>query len=185
MAEEKQEFVQSRLDMIDWKALYEQCGVSRKTVENNPFIAKQLADGKMTDLVEGSRPEFSGQFSLRAIYHDGKADMKIFTIEPEKRIDRAFDFKRDKDGKLVQDENGEPVKVPQYKISGLASDHYITSERIIKNLLEKSEWTNNKGEKVSLLGYGCMRWPTIEKEDGQKEINQEEVNKLVDRALEA
>lgn len=38
---------------------------------------------------------------------------------------------------------------------------------------------------ISSLGYGCMRWPTIEKEDGQKEINQEEVNKLVDRALEA
>lgn len=151
MAEEKQDFVQKRLDMIDWKALYEQCGVSRKTVENNPFIAKQLADGRMTDLVEGSKPEFSGQFSLRAIYYGDKVDMKIFTIEPEKRIEKAFEYKKDKDGNLVQDENGEPVKVPQYKISGLASDHYITSERIIKNLLEKSEWTNNKGEKIS--GY--------------------------------
>lgn len=45
--------------------------------------------------------------------------------------------------------------------------------------------TNPKtGEKVSLLGYGCMRWPTIPTADGSEEvIDQEEVNKLVDYAL--
>lgn len=44
------------------------------------------------------------------------------------------------------------------------------------------------GEKVSLLGYGCMRWPTkkIEKEDGTTDevIDQEMVNRLIDTALE-
>ena len=35
-------------------------------------------------------------------------------------------------------------------------------------------------EKVSILGYGCMRWPTLE--DG--EIDQEMVNRLVDYAIE-
>ena len=45
--------------------------------------------------------------------------------------------------------------------------------------------TNPKtGEKVSLLGYGCMRWPTIPTADGSEEvIDQEEVNRLVDYAL--
>lgn len=38
---------------------------------------------------------------------------------------------------------------------------------------------------VSSLGYGCMRWPTVENADGIKEIDQEAVNQLVDRALEA
>lgn len=38
---------------------------------------------------------------------------------------------------------------------------------------------------VSSLGYGCMRWPTVENSDGKKEIDQDAVNKLVDRALEA
>ena len=38
------------------------------------------------------------------------------------------------------------------------------------------------GEKVSLLGYGCMRWPTIPGSDGK--IDQETVNRLVDCALE-
>ena len=38
---------------------------------------------------------------------------------------------------------------------------------------------------ISLLGFGCMRWPTIEMEDGSKEIDQEAVNRMVDRALEA
>jgi hypothetical protein len=41
------------------------------------------------------------------------------------------------------------------------------------------------GDKVSLLGYGCMRWPTIEKSDGsgESEIDQEAVNELVDFAI--
>ena len=41
------------------------------------------------------------------------------------------------------------------------------------------------GDKVSLLGYGCMRWPmTKDKNDNKKEvIDQETVNKLVDVAI--
>ena len=35
-------------------------------------------------------------------------------------------------------------------------------------------------EKVSILGYGCMRWPTLE----SGEIDQEMVNRLVDYAIE-
>ena len=31
------------------------------------------------------------------------------------------------------------------------------------------------GDKVSLLGFGCMRWPMIEK-DGRRVIDQEAVN---------
>ena len=42
------------------------------------------------------------------------------------------------------------------------------------------------GEQVSLLGYGCMRWPTLPGADqpGQNNIDQETVNQLVDYALE-
>lgn len=39
------------------------------------------------------------------------------------------------------------------------------------------------GDKVSLLGYGCMRWPTVKAEDGEEVIDQETVNRLVDKAL--
>ena len=40
------------------------------------------------------------------------------------------------------------------------------------------------GEKISLLGYGSMRWPTIKTEEGQKpQIDQEAVNELVDYAI--
>lgn len=43
--------------------------------------------------------------------------------------------------------------------------------------------TNPKtGEKVSILGYGCMRWPTKQGDDGEI-IDQEAVNELVDYAL--
>ena len=41
------------------------------------------------------------------------------------------------------------------------------------------------GDTVSLLGYGCMRWPTMPNPDGQgMVINQEVVNELVDYAIE-
>ena len=39
------------------------------------------------------------------------------------------------------------------------------------------------GDKVSLLGFGCMRWPMVEK-DGQRVIDQEAVNEMVDYAIE-
>ena len=40
----------------------------------------------------------------------------------------------------------------------------------------------NTGDKVSLLGYGCMRWPALEGDEN--EIDQEMVNNLIDCALE-
>lgn len=40
------------------------------------------------------------------------------------------------------------------------------------------------GDKVSVLGYGCMRWPTITDDKGEEVIDQEAVNRLVDTALE-
>ena len=44
--------------------------------------------------------------------------------------------------------------------------------------------TSPKGEKVSLLGYGCMRWPTIPApEKGGNIIYQDAVNRLVDYAI--
>lgn len=46
---------------------------------------------------------------------------------------------------------------------------------------------NNKGDKVSLLGFGCMRLPTVSNESAREssdEIDQEAVNRLVDYAIE-
>ena len=37
------------------------------------------------------------------------------------------------------------------------------------------------GDKVSLLGYGCMRWPTLP--GGDESMDQETINALVDHAL--
>ncbi|MDE6494742.1 MAG: aldo/keto reductase [Duncaniella sp.] len=49
---------------------------------------------------------------------------------------------------------------------------------------EMTTRTNPKtGQKVSLLGYGCMRWPTITNADGEEVIDQEMVNRLVDTAI--
>ena len=43
---------------------------------------------------------------------------------------------------------------------------------------------NLQGEDVSLLGYGCMRWPTTTDAEGKTVIDQEQVNELVDYAIE-
>ncbi len=41
------------------------------------------------------------------------------------------------------------------------------------------------GDRVSILGYGCMRWPTVPSPDGQGDlIDQEAVNRLVDYAID-
>ena len=40
------------------------------------------------------------------------------------------------------------------------------------------------GDKVSILGYGCMRWPMIKDEDDRDIIDQETTNRLVDYAIE-
>ncbi len=40
-------------------------------------------------------------------------------------------------------------------------------------------------DRISLLGYGCMRWPVIQGEDGKKnKIDQVKLNELVDYAIE-
>jgi predicted aldo/keto reductase-like oxidoreductase len=42
----------------------------------------------------------------------------------------------------------------------------------------------HSGDRVSLLGYGCMRWPVRQKPDGSgEEIDQDTVNELVDYAI--
>ena len=41
-----------------------------------------------------------------------------------------------------------------------------------------------KNDKVSILGYGCMRWPMKKNKEGKDIIDQEKVNELIDYALE-
>ena len=39
------------------------------------------------------------------------------------------------------------------------------------------------GDKVSILGYGCMRWPRKKNDQGKDIVDQEKVNELIDYAL--
>ncbi len=43
---------------------------------------------------------------------------------------------------------------------------------------------NGNGDKVSILGYGCMRWPMIKDGNEKDIVDQETVNRLVDHAIE-
>lgn len=42
---------------------------------------------------------------------------------------------------------------------------------------------HGNGDKISLLGYGCMRWPQIKDEEGNSIVDQETTNSLVDHAI--
>lgn len=42
---------------------------------------------------------------------------------------------------------------------------------------------SGNGDKVSILGYGCMRWPMIQDSEGNDIIDQETTNRLVDYAI--
>ncbi len=45
--------------------------------------------------------------------------------------------------------------------------------------------TSKTGDQVSLLGYGCMRWPRVQNPDKDTNVcDQEAVNELVDYAIE-
>lgn len=51
--------------------------------------------------------------------------------------------------------------------------------------MEYRSFESLDNDKVSLLGYGCMRWPMIPNPNGEGEIvDQEQVNALVDYAIE-
>lgn len=56
-----------------------------------------------------------------------------------------------------------------------ASDSPIPTDRMTMRQNPKT------GEKVSLLGYGCMRWPTLSDDD--QTLDQDMINRLVDKAL--
>ena len=54
-----------------------------------------------------------------------------------------------------------------------------------KPLGEMTYRTNRRGDdKVSLLGYGCMRWPTTTPGPDGNDLDQERINQLVDYAIQ-
>lgn len=68
------------------------------------------------------------------------------------------------------------------KSSDLSPKGSHTGE-VPKGKMTYRSFPNLGGDKVSLLGYGCMRWPTIQGPKGKDIIDQETVNELIDYAL--
>ncbi|MCH5235561.1 MAG: aldo/keto reductase [Muribaculaceae bacterium] len=71
-------------------------------------------------------------------------------------------------------------KVSNLSLPGTASDKEVPTDKMTYRI------TPTTGDKVSLLGYGCMRWPLMhdpDGKDGEEIIDQDAVNELVDYAL--
>ena len=63
------------------------------------------------------------------------------------------------------------------------SGHHTTEVPIDK--MTYRTWPSMHNDRISLLGYGCMRWPMITDDNGRPQgIDQEQVNRLVDYAIE-
>ncbi len=62
-----------------------------------------------------------------------------------------------------------------------------SAESVVSDAVDPGDMTYrmtpSTGDRVSILGYGCMRLPTVKDADGQDVIDQEEVNRSVDEAL--
>ena len=66
------------------------------------------------------------------------------------------------------------------------SQNYAGAEKDIPTGQMTYRTNPTTGDKVSILGYGCMRWPTVKDEsarDSKDQIDQETVNALVDFAI--
>ena len=69
--------------------------------------------------------------------------------------------------------------------AALGCSNSTSSAQAGEALGEMTMRTNpGNGDKVSILGYGCMRWPMIKDEEGKDIVDQEAVNRLVDYAIE-
>ena len=137
------EDVSKRLDCIDWEAVSAKCGISREAVEKNPAIASQLAYGQYTDLIPGVSGDLSGSFSLRAYpQQDGEPwKVKMYTMERPKTMDDNLYLYGAK----------------------------ITSEKVKKGLLEKTDWLGTDGSRK--YGYANANGgsPISIEIDGRKE----------------
>ena len=65
---------------------------------------------------------------------------------------------------------------------GMAADGCTNKQTTVDDSMTYRANPGN-GDKVSLLGYGCMRWPMTKDEEGKDIVDQETTNSLVDHAI--
>ena len=73
-------------------------------------------------------------------------------------------------------------------LHGCKSNNKVSAEGGALGEVPKDKMTYrinpHTGDKVSLLGYGCMRWPLRKNANNEDEVDQDKVNDLVDYAIE-
>ncbi len=103
--------------------------------------------------------------------------MKIIT---DKQMDRREFLRRVGAGSAAAGVAALTACTP--KKTEIAGDEYSSETSDIPTDQMTYRTNPTTGDKVSLLGYGCMRWPNINV-DGEEKIDQETVNRLVDTAI--
>ena len=133
--------VQERLDKINWDSLKEKYGISKDSITKNPTVARQLAYGQMTDLVQANTKEMNAQFSLRAFpTESGEWAVKLCSMERPKTMgDTLYLY-----------------------------NHPITSERVKEALLERTEWMDGDNNRRYGLANANGGRPIAIELDGQK-----------------
>ena len=118
-------FIQERLDRIPWEELESQYGIKKDYIMSHEQIARQLANGQVTDYVNCyarvGNLTVMGPMALQANFRGDRVEVKHFTVNPnpdlsvygdalrsEKVAERlldSYDFiVRDEEGKAVRKE---------------------------------------------------------------------------------
>ena len=118
-------FIQERLDRIPWEELESQYGIRKDYIMSHEQIARQLANGQVTDYVNCyarvGNLTVMGPMALQANFRGDRVEVKHFTVNPnpdlsvygdalrsEKVAERlldSYDFiVRDEEGKAVRKE---------------------------------------------------------------------------------
>ena len=116
-------FIQDRLDRIPWAELESNYGIKKDYILGNEQIARQLANGQVTDYVNAygkvGNLMVLGPMSLQANYRSDRVEVKHFTVNPNPdlsiygetlRSDKISERLMDSYEFAVRDENGETIR---------------------------------------------------------------------------
>ena len=161
-------FIQERLDRIPWEELESQYGIKKDYIMSREQIARQLANGQVTDYVNCyarvGNLTVMGPMALQANFRGDRVEVKHFTVNPnpdlsvygdalrsEKVAERlldSYDFiVRDEEGKAVRKEvrhsfanGGSPITLARTAADGTVTPAGLPKSDVLYFELEDDAW---------------------------------------------
>lgn len=115
------EFIKSRLEKLPWEEIEANYGIKKEFVMSNEQIARQLANGQVTDYVKCYAKQGNlmvmGPMALQANFRGDKVEVKHFTINPNPDLSLYGDaLKSDKIAERLLDTYEVAIKNDEGKV---------------------------------------------------------------------